>query len=373
MTIPLNELQLAINEWILLAGKKESLMSNTHHLEEPQGRSDLEQVIRYQYVALLKAKQFLEHITDDDAVSIEARHFCTVLSPLIQRLAVCIRQQQEMVQTSSSKDLLALIANEREENHRIEALTITCAQKNHVESSYTTALARKAYRLAAGIAFAFMTLLPLATTPTKVHAQDRATTTVQQSGTEQIQRSLRQGEYIVSDAVMQTFQQMLDTMHVEVPKGLHVNRDFLGERKSEFESRLMAIGYAPEHVGWFSTIFTTPGTIILSESGARAPDADAILVHERFHGATMRLSSSEQRTLRQAAESIIQEMENNPQFGREKNNPYGGFYYIAAHRNWEEFYAYRIIDAWTPNAETMLKQRFPQAHRIAERLTAQVQ
>jgi hypothetical protein len=218
---------------------------------------------------------------------------------------------------------------------------------------------------------------------------------------------LKKREFIVKDKILSAYAEAITDSICGTPKGGYIHRVFLGnsERKN-FKETLKKLGLNNEEIEFYVNLFSTPDTIVLSESTLSQTSLEiyedesleykdsflVILHHERIHQALKKLDQNELKILRSAAKEFINEdrkrktealdldifgelidMVDKNKYPKEKqlllNERFNGDNpRLQITKNNEEFYPYLGCGSLRDEAELEFKKRYPEAYLIFSKL-----
>lgn len=186
---------------------------------------------------------------------------------------------------------------------------------------------------------------------------------------------LRENEYVLPDAVIDTFARIADKTPTVFwaggPAAGHLEADYLKENKNkeEFCNKLKTSNYNDTQISTFYTILSTPGNTIIKQSVLDDAFFDSAVSHERFHQELENLSDEEKNVLHEAYAKLKNRKapEGHNTFMDDKPK-YAGFATMAVNMNEAEFYPYLADNKLEDYVEEAVKTDFPKAYSIYEKI-----
>ena len=181
---------------------------------------------------------------------------------------------------------------------------------------------------------------------------------------------LREREYVVPHNVLQIYAHIVDNVLFDVSdiKGGNLSRNFLayGDRKDHFEKKLKEAGYQKEEINEYINLFSEAGIRVYSDEAIKDKEYyPTAISHERMHEEIGRLNKAEKNIIQKAADDLVYRRHGISWWLSEKFVKGGsGFFMMAAHKNWEEFYTHMADGRWEDFVEETLKEEYPQAYEV---------
>jgi hypothetical protein len=122
-----------------------------------------------------------------------------------------------------------------------------------------------------------------------------------------IKRYLEDNEYIVDQEVLSAFSKSLRDGFF-IPKAVHLSKNYLDtdEEVDKFEELLGKSGYLENEVDSYMVLFSTPKTIILSDTAiVDKEETLRYLAHERFHQEMKKLGPLDYTLMEEVAEKLM--------------------------------------------------------------------
>lgn len=188
---------------------------------------------------------------------------------------------------------------------------------------------------------------------------------------------LENREFVIKNEIFDSYARTVDRRPdwLVNPIGGYVSENYLDTREEEeFRERLANLGLPEDEINFYETLLTSTDVIILRESVLQTESFLNVLPHERIHREIKHLNANEYRTIRQAAQELMNRRnERGISFVRERRysgeaDAPAGFYNAAAHINWEEFYTYLAQGEFDNSVEQALRTEYPEAYEIFDRI-----
>ncbi len=209
-------------------------------------------------------------------------------------------------------------------------------------------------------------------------------------------RYLESREFVIDDAVFDAYACTIDSLVASgwfTPDGGYAGASYLDTNieKKAFRKRLEELGFSPNAISFYESLFTSWDTIIFRESILQEEFFLKALPHERLHKAMKRLGGGEYQAMRRAVKELMarrvpltEPMEfvidgrkvvlTDEWFVKELwylDKTSFGAYFAAASMNWEEFYTYLAQGEFEASAEEALASDYPEQYAIFSRLREQ--
>lgn len=188
-------------------------------------------------------------------------------------------------------------------------------------------------------------------------------------------RFLNENEYIVPDDVFESYARTVDKRPEWMgnPIGGYLNTNYIDTRaeKKEFINRLEKLGLNNDEIAIYSTLLTSSDVIIFRASVLIDGSFEKVMPHERFHKKMKRLGEEEYSYMMQVADELLERRDDNDlRFFRERfDSKYrGGFAFMSAQMNHEEFYTYLAQGEFIPEVEETLRKDYQKAYKIFDRI-----
>jgi len=187
---------------------------------------------------------------------------------------------------------------------------------------------------------------------------------------------LEDREFVIKNEIFDSYARTVDKRPEWLgnPVGGYMSENYLDKKVEveEFRGRLAKLGLSQGEIKFYESLFASTDLIIFRESILKENLFLKALPHERFHKTIKRVSNDEYKTMRQAAQEIMDRRDKQDlHFIREKyyeGKTSFGFYVAAASMNWEEFYTYLAQGEFDDSVEQTLKTDYPEVYGLFNKI-----